>query len=215
MHVPVVFYVPNVLCYARILLAFGGLFFLESDPATAVLVWILSAFLDLFDGILARLLCQTSSFGVFLDILADNVLRTVVWVAAAAASSNSYPVLCLASFIVVLEWTTMLCTQLHAGLNADHWKKNRDNDPKIVQAFFASNFRNPLGLLGIYGLFASNLFLYASHHEMLFEKVPYFWSFLYLAMLGRAIAMGVEVYLCFKYFGLLLEKDSQKRQKQT
>jgi phosphatidylglycerophosphate synthase len=88
--------------------------------------------LDLFDGILARLLNQTSSFGVFLDIVADNILRTIVWIAAALASSAAsigsrtlwsdlLPFCC--SFIVCLEWATMVSTQVHAAQNSQHWKE--------------------------------------------------------------------------------------------
>jgi hypothetical protein len=41
----------------------------------------------------------------------------------------------------------------------NHWKKG-DDDPHIVKMFFRNNFRNPMGALGIYGLYASPISLY-------------------------------------------------------
>jgi phosphatidylglycerophosphate synthase len=83
MALPVVLYVPNVLCYLRIILAYAGFFYSTTDPVLTVWIWIVSAFLDLFDGILARKLNQCSSLGILLDIAADNILRSNIWVAAA------------------------------------------------------------------------------------------------------------------------------------
>jgi phosphatidylglycerophosphate synthase len=205
---PVVLYVPNVLCYARIVLAFVGLQFASTRPGTAVTIWIVSATLDLFDGPLARLLNQTSSFGVLLDIAADNILRTCVWVAVASANP-SY--LALSCFVVCLEWTTMVATQVHASSHTTHWKKARQNDPWFVQSFFVDNFRNPLGALGIFGLFAANLFAFGSQFDFLVERIPFFNLWMGIAFIGRGVAMCVELWFCKGYVSYILEQDSKSK----
>lgn len=217
---PVLLYVPNLLGYARIILAFLGLQFASSAssarPCTAVLLWIASGFLDLFDGILARALNQTSSLGVFLDIAADNILRTVVWVAVAGAASNegspaSSVQTSIPCFIICLEWTTMVSTQVHAAQNATHWKGARERDPWLVRSYFDNNFRNPIGFLGIFGLFSANLFAYGSYHPILYENIPAFRVLMYLAFGGRFLSMLVELWFCFGYLSYMVEQDSNVR----
>ena len=222
MTLPVALYVPNLLGYARISLAFAGLQHATNRPATAVGLWIGSGLLDLFDGILARLLRQTSSMGVFLDVAADNILRTIVWVSVAIVWSPSsefdavapYPEMIVPSLccaIVCLEWTTMVATQVHAVENSQHWKEARRNDPWIIRTFFASNFRNPLGVLGFYGLFAANLFAFGYRHPVIHSSIPQYDMFMYIAFLGRLLSAAIEIYFCASYFSYLVQTDGQRK----
>ena len=229
MTLPVALYVPNLLGYARIILAFAGLHHATNRPATAVGLWIASGMLDLVDGVLARLLRQTSSLGVFLDVAADNILRTVVWVAVAIAWSPSpdfdsvsslwaasplertMMVPCLCCAIVCLEWTTMVATQVYAVQNNKHWKEARQNDPWIIRTFFANNFRNPLGILGFYGLFAVNLFAFGYQHPVLYSSIPLYDVFMSIAVVGRLVSATVEIYFCASYFSYLIEIDGQQK----
>jgi len=203
---PVALYIPNLLGYARIVSAFVGLQFAPSQPVIAVKIWILSALLDLLDGPTARMLNQTSSFGVVLDIAADNILRSCVWVAAAAANPSYLAISC---FVLCLEWVTLVATQVHASSqHSQHWKEARQKDPRFVQAFFANNFRNPLGSLGIYGLFAANMFAYGSQHAVLVDSIPLFDLWKYVAFAGRGVAMFIELRFCRSYIWHVLEQDS-------
>lgn len=213
MTLPVPLYVPNLLGYARILLAFAGLHFSATNSRLAVSIWIVSASLDLIDGILARALNQTSSLGILLDIAADNILRTTTWIAAAVADPSHQLIACL---VVSLEWTTMISTQLHATQSGSHWKSTREEDPWFLKAIFANNFRTPLGTWCIYGLFCSGLFVYASQKTELIEMLPYFHWWKYLAYFGRGISAIVEVWMIRGYLSLVVEKDnaeSVKRKK--
>lgn len=207
MAVPVVLYVPNILGYIRILLAFYALHQSSKEPVQAVILFIVSAILDLFDGILARILNQTSSFGILLDIAADNILRTCGWMAV-ASTSTVFQV--MAAAIICLEWTTMLCTQLHANTYQQHWKMQRDNDPWIVRALFANNFKNPIGMLSMYGLFSSYLWAFGAQHPQLYQNIPLFNFFQYAAYLGRALSMVVEIWMIQNYVSLVIDKDSKK-----
>jgi phosphatidylglycerophosphate synthase len=216
-QLPVALYIPNLLCYFRIILAFLGLHFDSTQrPTRALATWILSACLDFLDGILARALNQTSSLGVILDILADNVLRTAVWIAVAATDTSSW--LLPATAIVVVEWITMVSTQVHAAQSDTHWKIERANDPWWIRTFFRNNFRNPLGFIGIFGLFSANLCAYASLQRASTTHNPAdAFLFLldtaivrYVAFLGRGIALCVELRFCIRFAAFIIDKDKRE-----
>lgn len=266
-RIPVVFYLPNLLGYARIVLAFVGLhyaiaslpaifrserndFGVDSAPSPdlCIWLWILSAFLDLFDGLAARRLNQCSKFGVILDILADNILRTVTWIATAMIAvlsevremdeshadaggkskqmikwKSAATIVTLACGIICLEWVTMLCTQLKSAEDGKHWKaqngskegatcaSKREEPPKLVSTIFRNNFRSPLGVLSIYGLFSCGLWTYGSYIVQIKEAIPYFQWWWALAVLGRLLSIRVELWLCLRYLRLILAEDEVKR----
>lgn len=216
MALPVALYIPNLLGYLRIILAFVGIWYASAEPGKALVIWIFSASLDLIDGILARKLQQTSSLGVLLDIAADNILRTVSWVAAAMASvsndsgtGDSRWVVLAACLLISLEWTTMVCTQLHTTQSGNHWKGSREKDPWLIQAIFANGFKTPLGSLCVYGLFGSSLFAFGTNYQHICDIVPYirFWE--YSCYTGRAISLLAEVWLVLSYISLVIEKDTE------
>ena len=74
------FTLPTLLTWARIVAIplIVGLFYLPTDPATrnlaATVLFVAVALTDWLDGYLARKLNQTSSFGAFLDPVADKIL---------------------------------------------------------------------------------------------------------------------------------------------
>ena len=208
---PVALFVPNILCYVRICMAFYGLFWSSTEPFLAVIIFIASAFLDLFDGILARALHQTSSLGILLDIAADNILRTCGWVAAAGNEKASPFVKTVAAAVVCVEWITMLSTQLHAAHSEKHWKSERENDPWFVRKLFSNNFRNPIGILSIYGLFSSGLWTFGSLHTELYDVIPLFDIFKNLAYIGRVLSLAVELWMIKGYLSLVIQKDSKRR----
>jgi CDP-diacylglycerol--glycerol-3-phosphate 3-phosphatidyltransferase len=82
--------VPNILTVARmvIALAAGRLALEGRSEATAVIMLIVAALLDIFDGWYARAFAQGSSLGKHLDPLADKVLVAIMyaWIGADAAS---------------------------------------------------------------------------------------------------------------------------------
>lgn len=74
------FTIPTLLTWARMVAIplIVGVFYLPIDQQTqnliATVVFVLSAVTDWFDGYLARKLNQASSFGAFLDPVADKLL---------------------------------------------------------------------------------------------------------------------------------------------
>jgi CDP-diacylglycerol--inositol 3-phosphatidyltransferase len=216
MTVPVALYVPNLIGYFRILFAFLGLQLAEASPPAAIVIWTISAILDSIDGWIARKLNQQSSLGTLVDIFADNTLRTCTWLAA--ASLNSSPCRLVAGALIVLEWSTFVCSQLHAAESGIHWKKRQESeDPWIVRQIFGqkNNFLTPLGSLSIYGLFASGLFAFGSQHTIFIDIIPFFYFFMYAAYCGRAIAIIAEIWLCKSYLSLVAQNEDGKRDQTT
>ena len=207
---PVYFYIPNLLGYTRIGLAFYGMYLSKSIPVEAVVTFVFSASLDLFDGILARALNQTSCLGIVLDIAADNILRTCGWVAAACNDEASPLLRTVAVAIICVEWITMLSTQLHAANSQQHWKTERENDPWLVRALYANGFKNPIGIVTMYGLFSANLWTYGEFYPQLKDNIPYFAAFKYVSYFGRALGLCVELWMIKGYLSLLIERDTQK-----
>ena len=77
---PMFLTLPTLLTWARIVAIplIVGLFYLPAEPATrnlaATVLFVVVALTDWLDGYLARKLNQTSSFGAFLDPVADKIL---------------------------------------------------------------------------------------------------------------------------------------------
>ena len=69
----VIYYAPNYIGYARIILTIGMLFFLRRNPFLAFLCTILSGFIDHFDGDLAREHNETSKLGALIDFGCDKM----------------------------------------------------------------------------------------------------------------------------------------------
>lgn len=65
-------FVPNLIGYARIILALLSFYYMPTDYIMASSMYILSGFLDAFDGHAARILNQATKFGAMLDMLTDR-----------------------------------------------------------------------------------------------------------------------------------------------
>jgi phosphatidylserine synthase len=174
----------------------------------------LSILLDHFDGIVARMLNQTSRFGVFLDVLIDNATRGTLYIMAASLSPQSPTVLFVASLLIFVEWTTFVCTHGGSILTQTHWKAVTANDkqtplPTLIVRMFDDNFRNPLGVLTIAGLNALPLYLYA-RSPVITEYIASY-PFVHAAMpllgvvlaLGRLCALFAELYFVRQHILIL------------
>lgn len=65
-------FVPNLIGYARVVLALISFFLMPCCPWPAVFCYLLSALLDAFDGHAARALNQSTKFGAMMDMLTDR-----------------------------------------------------------------------------------------------------------------------------------------------
>ena len=230
---PVLLYIPNILGYIRIILSFYGFrYALRNQPPKALNIWIAAAMLDLFDGAAARMLNQCSQLGILLDVVADNILRTVVWIAAMMEARSYTPTkeneICLWSGVICLEWITFFCSQnnqmTQKGDRHIHWKdvdarrEEAEAAPAWVQAVFKNNFRSVPGALAIYGLFVApfgTYIWYADHlqksswpSQLLSEESM---SILIKASYaGRLLSASVELWLCYEYVIGVIARDRRQ-----
>lgn len=65
-------FVPNLIGYARVILAALSLYYMESNPKTCTLLYGISSLLDAADGVAARRLGQATKFGAVLDMVTDR-----------------------------------------------------------------------------------------------------------------------------------------------
>ncbi|KAI8782935.1 CDP-diacylglycerol--inositol 3-phosphatidyltransferase [Biomphalaria glabrata] len=66
-------FVPNIIDYLRVVFAFVSFYYMPFDPLKASVCYLLSGFLDAFDGHLARMLNQCTKLGAMLDQLIDRI----------------------------------------------------------------------------------------------------------------------------------------------
>lgn len=65
-------FIPNIIGYARIILAIVSFYYMSTDYVTACCCYVASGLLDALDGHAARLLNQSTIFGAMLDQLTDR-----------------------------------------------------------------------------------------------------------------------------------------------
>ena len=66
-------YIPNIICYLRIFSLFLFIFFSDYEMyLQSILCYFISFSLDFFDGYFARLMNQTTKFGMILDMVIDR-----------------------------------------------------------------------------------------------------------------------------------------------
>ncbi|CAD6914888.1 unnamed protein product [Tilletia controversa] len=65
-------FVPNLIGYARVILAALSLYFMKGNPKVCTVLYGISCLLDAFDGMAARALGQSTKFGAVLDMVTDR-----------------------------------------------------------------------------------------------------------------------------------------------
>eukprot|EP00804_Cyclotella_cryptica_P011425 CCRYP_016372-RA/>CCRYP_016372-RA protein AED:0.00 eAED:0.00 QI:302/-1/1/1/-1/1/1/185/305 len=215
---PVTFYIPNLMGYARIFLAFYGYqAAMKNQPNQALNRWIVAAVLDLFDGIVARRLNQCSKFGVLLDIVADNILRSIVWISAITETRKDSDVSVIPiiwTALIFLEWITMFCSQskVNESSEENHWKDmDNTHTPFWVEAVFRNNFKTVPGISAICGLFIAPLASYVFYAEetwarnLLSRRGTFF--FLLLSHAARTLSALVELWICLDYTRHIIKQE--------
>ncbi|XP_054282258.1 CDP-diacylglycerol--inositol 3-phosphatidyltransferase-like isoform X2 [Macrosteles quadrilineatus] len=80
-------FVPNLIGYARVVLAIISFYYMATDWSVAVVCYVISGLLDALDGHAARYLDQATKFGAILDQLTDRCGTMCLLVTL----SNFYP----------------------------------------------------------------------------------------------------------------------------
>ena len=91
---------PNVLSISRVFLLAPIIFFFENDFFfLSLIIYLLAAFTDYLDGLLARKYSQTSDLGSLLDLLADKLFVSIllIWMTFKFDS----PIILISSILIV------------------------------------------------------------------------------------------------------------------
>ena len=94
--------------------------------------------LDFFDGYFARLFNQCSKFGEFLDVLADNVSRTLLWICVLTRLSGAEWIFSIIP--IILEWTCFVSSHT---LQDTNWEDLAHKDERLDQLEETVIGRNP------------------------------------------------------------------------
>ncbi|KAL4867084.1 hypothetical protein BDV12DRAFT_171924 [Aspergillus spectabilis] len=79
-HENVFLFIPNLIGYTRIILAFTSLYYMPYHPHTCTILYSISYLLDALDGAAARHLNQSTRFGTVLDMVTDRCTTTCLLV---------------------------------------------------------------------------------------------------------------------------------------
>ncbi|KAG5646664.1 hypothetical protein DXG03_002654 [Asterophora parasitica] len=96
-------FVPNLIGYARVLLAGLSLHFMSYHPKYCTLAYVVSCLLDAVDGQAARALGQTSKFGAVLDMVTDRCTTSCLLCYLASAYPD-YAI--LFQFLIALDFSS-------------------------------------------------------------------------------------------------------------
>ncbi|XP_054252642.1 CDP-diacylglycerol--inositol 3-phosphatidyltransferase [Indicator indicator] len=129
-------FLPNIIGYARILLAAVAFSLLPRQPGLAMSCYALSGLLDAVDGHVARLLDQGSRLGAMLDMLTDRLASACLLVNLALLYPMAAPLFQL-SLVVDLasHWLHMHCATLQGGRSH---KAITGEGPRVLQLYYSN-----------------------------------------------------------------------------
>ncbi|KAL8619096.1 hypothetical protein ACOMHN_019368 [Nucella lapillus] len=109
-------FVPNIIDYFRVIFAFLSFWYMPTDYVKAASLYLLSVFLDAFDGHFARKLNQGSKLGYMLDQLIDRITTMCL----CAALCSFYPTyMVFFQFVMALDifshWLHLHSTLMKGG----------------------------------------------------------------------------------------------------
>ncbi|EGD81690.1 hypothetical protein PTSG_02403 [Salpingoeca rosetta] len=194
----VLWYWPNVIGYVRLALTLAAVYLAWQRPILFIVLYAIQATLDGIDGYVARRLNQISPFGAWLDVVIDNVSRTLLWCYIAPT---------FGPLIACLEWLTFACT--HASGPA--WKHQFDDAPEWVAAVMRKGFRTPLGVYVIAGIHVLPIVLYgrANHVDELFLPAWLSYGSVLILSSGRIYGMCVELWVVARHMRALLSQPQE------
>ncbi|KAK3113620.1 phosphatidylinositol synthase 1 (CDP-alcohol phosphatidyltransferase1) [Teratosphaeriaceae sp. CCFEE 6253] len=150
-------FVPNLIGYARILLAIASLYFMPLHPRRCSFLYSISCLMDALDGIAARKFQQSTRFGAVLDMVTDRCTTTCLLVFLATAKP-AYSMIFqgLISLDLASHYMHMYATLSMGGSGESHknvsversWIMNKYYTNKIVLFTFCA--LNELFFIALY-----------------------------------------------------------------
>ena len=131
-------FVPNLIGYARVVLALVSLYFMPLHPRRCSFLYSVSCLLDAMDGWAARKFKQSTRFGAVLDMVTDRCTTTCLLVFLSSAKpAYSMIFQCLISLDFASHYMHMYATLTMGGQNQSH--KNVDaNRSRIMNLYYTN-----------------------------------------------------------------------------
>lgn len=185
------FYLPNILSFFRIPLAFlFVIVFVANDYKFTLIHFIISIVIeitDYLDGLIARKMKQTSDLGKILDPMADSYSRLILL--ACLTIGNLFPLIALT--IIMFRDTFVPFIRQQMALRGFVMAARVSGKVKaITQAFYINTV---LGYL------------------LLFPKSFDPSHFKYYSIYGGSIVALVTIWSGYDYFMFLIKKDTEKK----
>lgn len=156
-------FVPNLIGYGRIILALLSFYYMPTDHIIAATMYILSGFLDAFDGHAARMFNQGTKFGAMLDQLTDRC-GTMCLLVTLSHFYPQYMFLFQLSMAIDISCHWLhLHTTLMAGRSSH--KGQEANENPILRVYYSSR---PV----LFVMCAGNELFYSSLYLLHFTEGP-------------------------------------------
>ncbi|RMZ77934.1 hypothetical protein DV738_g4183, partial [Chaetothyriales sp. CBS 135597] len=136
-------FIPNLIGYARIVLAFASLYYMPIHPRTCSLLYSISCLLDALDGLAARRYNQSTTFGAVLDMVTDRCTTSCLLVFLAQAFPRwSIVFQALISLDLASHYIHMYA-MLHVGGSGSSHKKVDEKRSWILHLYYTNRPGSP------------------------------------------------------------------------
>ena len=127
------FYIPNIICYFRILFLLAFIFFSDYEMYYySIVCYVISFSLDFFDGYFARLLNQTTKFGMILDMVIDRCATlSLLFVLYRLYNNSIFILICILD--VSSHWFQM-------KVSGERHHKDIDTTRNFILRFYYGNY---------------------------------------------------------------------------
>ncbi|OCL09758.1 hypothetical protein AOQ84DRAFT_290626 [Glonium stellatum] len=133
-----IFY-PNLIGYARVVLAVASLYYMPLHPRTCSILYSISCLLDALDGFAARKFEQSTKFGAVLDMVTDRCTTACLLVFLASAFPRwSIVFQGLISLDLASHYMHMYATLSMGGSGQSH-KKVDESRSWILKMYYSDN----------------------------------------------------------------------------
>ncbi|KAI9739917.1 MAG: CDP-diacylglycerol-inositol 3-phosphatidyltransferase [Claussenomyces sp. TS43310] len=130
-------FVPNLIGYARIILAISSLYYMPIHPRTCSLLYGISCLLDALDGAAARRFEQSTRFGAVLDMVTDRCTTSCLLVFLASAYPRwSIVFQGLISLDLASHYIHMYATLAMGGSSQSH-KTMDETRPWVMRIYYS------------------------------------------------------------------------------
>ncbi|KAK6540034.1 CDP-diacylglycerol-inositol 3-phosphatidyltransferase [Orbilia ellipsospora] len=132
-------FIPNIIGYARIILASISLIYMPIHPLTCTILYGVSCILDALDGYAARKFSQSTKFGAVLDMVTDRCTTSCLLMFLSAAYPDQPSLKILFQFLLSLDLASHymhMSAMMEKGAGS-HKSVNKDQS-KLLNLYYTN-----------------------------------------------------------------------------